>query len=211
MKRSFDKIETINEVQDCNLKRPREEENEITAVELMDCSDKSNTSAQISQYGATLVERESNPAGYSLLNAGHVGKKDYTVLTELQTCIENAADFTEANVKNQIDMIGQQMKYLQNSLQSVIGKFKQNNELHKAACNFVKKPGNTYHLYERSTGQRYFSMLSPLDWNDNPPHKFLGSWYLEADQSWTPAEQMHLRYPGINYLKEMYTGRFSIQ
>jgi hypothetical protein len=34
-------------------------------------------------------------------------------------------------------------------------------ELHKVACNFVKKPGHIYHLYQRPSGQKYFGMLSP--------------------------------------------------
>lgn len=54
------------------------------------------------------------------------------------------------------------MKYLESSLCNVINKAKEGSELHKAACNFIKKPGSTYHLYERPTGQKYFSMLSPL-------------------------------------------------
>ena len=33
--------------------------------------------------------------------------------------------------------------------------------LHNAACNFNKKPGHIYHLYEKASGQAYFSMLSP--------------------------------------------------
>lgn len=33
--------------------------------------------------------------------------------------------------------------------------------LHHVTCNFVKKPGNIYYLYQRDSGQRYFSMLSP--------------------------------------------------
>ena len=34
-------------------------------------------------------------------------------------------------------------------------------ELHTVACNFVKQPGTIYHLYQRDSGQRYFSVLSP--------------------------------------------------
>jgi len=33
--------------------------------------------------------------------------------------------------------------------------------LHQAACNMVKKPGNIYYLYQRGSGQKYFSLLSP--------------------------------------------------
>jgi len=34
-------------------------------------------------------------------------------------------------------------------------------DLHQAACNMVKKPGNTYYLYQRASGQKYISLLSP--------------------------------------------------
>ena len=32
-------------------------------------------------------------------------------------------------------------------------------------------------------------MLSPADWRGEPPHPFLGSYRLEADYSWTPADK----------------------
>ena len=35
-------------------------------------------------------------------------------------------------------------------------------------------------------GERYFSMLSPEDWRGAPPHRFEGSYALEADMRWTP-------------------------
>lgn len=35
------------------------------------------------------------------------------------------------------------------------------NKLHHYACNLVKKPGTTYYLYERDSGQKYMSILSP--------------------------------------------------
>lgn len=38
---------------------------------------------------------------------------------------------------------------------------KRDADLHHAACNVVKKPGNMYYLYMRDSGQRYFSILSP--------------------------------------------------
>lgn len=63
-----------------------------------------------------------------------------------------------------------------------------NTDLHHVACNFVKVPGNIYHLYERESGQRYFGMLSPEEWSS--PHKHLGSYRLEHDHSWTPLENV---------------------
>lgn len=43
----------------------------------------------------------------------------------------------------------------------VISEAKLTKEINKAACNFVKHPGHIYHLYERPSGQKYLSMLSP--------------------------------------------------
>lgn len=42
-----------------------------------------------------------------------------------------------------------------------IAEAKLSKQLNSAACNFVKHPGHTYHLYERASGQKYLSMLSP--------------------------------------------------
>lgn len=33
-------------------------------------------------------------------------------------------------------------------------------QLHEVACNFVKRPGHTYHLYKKANGELFFSMLS---------------------------------------------------
>ena len=66
-------------------------------------------------------------------------------------------------------------------------------QLHHVPCNFTKVPGQTYHLYKRPDGSSYFSMLSPSDWAGKCPHNHLGSYRLEHDHSWTPAEQVELR------------------
>ena len=44
----------------------------------------------------------------------------------------------------------------------VLEKAKRDSELHHAACNIVKKPGQIYYLYEREdSGQKYISIISP--------------------------------------------------
>lgn len=43
----------------------------------------------------------------------------------------------------------------------VLQEAKRDAMLHHAACNLVKKPGQVYYLYERPSGQKYFSLLSP--------------------------------------------------
>lgn len=71
-----------------------------------------------------------------------------------------ADSYIQANASNKLQVIAQQVRFLQLQAQEVLNEAKRNSDLHHAACNFVKVPGNTYHLYKRPSGQKYFSMLS---------------------------------------------------
>lgn len=72
-----------------------------------------------------------------------------------------ADDYIKANACNKLQVIAEQMKFLQKQAESILLEVNQNIKLHHAACNFVKHPGQVYHLYERKSGQCYFSMLNP--------------------------------------------------
>lgn len=54
-----------------------------------------------------------------------------------------------------------QVQYLKQQAHQILQEAEKDAELHRVACNFTKVPGNVYHLYERQSGQKYFSMLSP--------------------------------------------------
>jgi hypothetical protein len=72
------------------------------------------------------------------------------------------ADVTiRATVCSKLQIIAEQVHFLQQQAHKVLLDAKENLKLHHAACNFHKIPGHIYHLYERSSGQWYFSMLSP--------------------------------------------------
>jgi hypothetical protein len=72
------------------------------------------------------------------------------------------ADVTiRATVCSKLQMIAEQVHFLQQQAHKVLLEAKENLKLHHAACNFRKLPGHIYHLYERPSGQQYFSMLSP--------------------------------------------------
>lgn len=86
--------------------------------------------------------------------------------------------------------IADQMRALQAQARQVMAQVQQDQLLHRAQCNFQRHPGRIYHLYRKSAEQTYFSMLSPEEWRGAPPHEFLGSYRLEADMSWTPADQI---------------------
>ena len=59
-----------------------------------------------------------------------------------------------------------------------------------ASCNFQRRPGKIYHLYEKQDGVPFFSMLSPKEWGGNHPNTYLDSYRLEYDMSWTELEHI---------------------
>uniref|UniRef100_A0AAY5ERN0 Chromosome 1 open reading frame 50 n=1 Tax=Electrophorus electricus TaxID=8005 RepID=A0AAY5ERN0_ELEEL len=97
------------------------------------------------------------------------------------------------NACNRLTVIADQIRCLQEKARKVLEDAKRDAELHHTACNVVKKAGDTYYLYERESGQRYFSILSPKEWGPSCPHKFLGAYKLQHDMSWTPIEELEKR------------------
>jgi hypothetical protein len=87
-----------------------------------------------------------------------------------------------------LGLIADQIRALQAQARAVLEAARRDAELHRAACNFQKRPGQVYHLYRSARRGPYLSMLSPDDWRGAPPDPFAGSFRLEVDQSWTPLE-----------------------
>jgi hypothetical protein len=102
-------------------------------------------------------------------------------------------------------LIAAQMHALRQQAEQVLTEARNNATLHRAEARFQRHPGKTYHLYERAERQRYWSLLAPADWNGQPPHVYVGSYRLEADQSWTPLERTverdHARLPVADWLE----------
>lgn len=84
-----------------------------------------------------------------------------------------------------LGVIASQIRHLQEEARRVLEEAELAARLHRATCNFVKRPGHTYHFYRRDGGDTYLSMLSPHDWGGAPPHAYEGSYRLELDMSWT--------------------------
>lgn len=105
-----------------------------------------------------------------------------------------AADRMVASVTGgRLEEIARQIRQLQAQAADALEQARRATELHRASCNFKKRPGAVYHLYRRPDGQCYFSMLSPDDWGGKPPHPHDGSYRLEADMGWTPAGEVAAR------------------
>lgn len=90
-------------------------------------------------------------------------------------------------------MIGEQIKFLQKQAREILEDAAKNTELHKVPCNFVKIPGGIYHLYERPSGEKLWSMISPEEYGASNKNTHLGSYRMEGDRSFTPIDKINER------------------
>lgn len=95
-----------------------------------------------------------------MINAHNVGKHSSLDLVELAREIQNA-NVALHSQGGKLGLIVDQIRFLQSQALQILRDTKTDQCLHKAACNFKKIPGKIYYLYERESGQQYFSMLSP--------------------------------------------------
>ena len=87
-------------------------------------------------------------------------------------------------VSAKLKLIAEQIKSLQQEARQALEEAQQDQELHRAECQFKRIPGKIYHLYKKPNGATYFSMLSPDDWHGTSPHEYVNSYRLENDMSW---------------------------
>ncbi len=111
-------------------------------------------------------------------------------LVDLARQIAAADSHINTRVSSKLQVIADQIRYLQDEARSVLDTARRDQALHHAQCNFKRIPGKIYHLYMRADGSKYVSMLGPDDWGNTPPHEFKGSYRLENDMSWTPEDQI---------------------
>jgi hypothetical protein len=96
-----------------------------------------------------------------------------------------------AVARGKLQLITEQIENLKKQARDIIMKAEVDMRLHRAICSFEKRVGHTYYLYEKNEEENYFSMLSPQDWRGHPPHRFLGAYKLESDQSWLEVSLFH--------------------
>ena len=136
-----------------------------------------------------LVESEKNPFGHAIVNTRNDRLSDPQDLVDLAKQIETCDAFVRANVSNRLQVIVNQMNYLRQEAQRTMLKARRDDELNHCACNLVRRPGQIYFHYERPSGQKYLSIMHPQDWSIGTksagcPHRFLGAYRLEYDNSW---------------------------
>lgn len=142
---------------------------------------------------AQLVERNPHPNGVNILDPLRVSMHNEEDIISLATQIQNADKQLKVGTCQKLCVILDQIKMLQAQAMEILKESEESQLLHNAACNFTKKPGHVYHLYQRQSGQSYFSMLSPEEWSGSVDQKYLGSYRLEFDLSWTSLDKMKER------------------
>ncbi len=111
-------------------------------------------------------------------------------LVDLAHEIQQADQMVAGRLAAQLEVIAEQVRSLQAQARRILEQAREDQRLHHARCAFQRKAGHTYHLYEEPDGSLAFSMLSPDDWGGDPPRPFRGSFRLQSDSSWTPAENV---------------------
>lgn len=157
---------------------------------------------------AALVETDSCPMGVTLVNTRQTNRlADSMDLVDLARQVQTADEFVRANVGNKLTVIVDQIRYLQEQARKILQKANTDADLHHAACNMIKRPGQSYYLYRRPSGQKYFSMLSPEEWGASCPHEFIGAYRLENDMSWTSLHDVAQRDADMAAIKAIVGAR----
>ena len=145
-----------------------------------------NPQAPNIQSGVNLVARDTCPNGYQLVDADRSGKKTQHDLVELAAQVEKADQFTRATAGSKLQVIAEQVRFLQEQARKVLEEARLNALIHKTSCNFKKIPGKTYYVYKqrKNPDDEFMSMISPEEWGSSGP-EFVAGYRLEYDMSWT--------------------------
>jgi len=159
----------------------------------------------------SLVESNSNPGGVQLVNSHQSNRMgDPNDLVELAQVVQKGNEFIRANATNKLTVIAEQIRFLQEQAHKALEEAKKDADLHHAACNIVKKPGTVYHMYQRESGQKYLSILSPQEWGASCPHDYIGSWRLEYDMSWTPLADVQKKSEQLALMDKVLNSQLAI-
>lgn len=137
---------------------------------------------------ARVVDDETD-ATRQLVNPRSAKKATPSDLIELAREVQRADEEVRHVASGKLQIIAEQIRFLQEQAKRILDEAKESSDLNNAKCNFVKKTGNIYYLYERSSGVSYFSMLGPQEWS-GCPHTFIGAYRYEHDRSWTKLEDI---------------------
>jgi hypothetical protein len=110
-------------------------------------------------------------------------------LVDMAREIQEADRVLNLRASAKLQVIAEQIKVLQAQARTILNETQRDQMLHRAECHFTRRPNQIYYLYRRPAGSLYFSLLSLRDWQNQPPHEFVGAYRLEADMSWVLVDE----------------------
>lgn len=125
-----------------------------------------------------------------ILNSYRATRREAGDLERLVEALQHSETHVKNTALNKLQVIGEQIKFLQKQAKEILESASTNTDLHKVPCNFVKVPGTIYHLYQRPSGEKLWSMISPQEFGANNKNEYLGSFRMEVDRSWTPVDKL---------------------
>lgn len=125
-----------------------------------------------------------------ILNSYRATRREAGDLEKLVETLKNSETHVKNTALNKLQVIGEQIKFLQQQAKDILESASTNNDLHHIPCNFVKVPGKIYHLYQRPSGDKLWSMISPEEFGASNKNEHLGSFRMEVDRSWTPVDKL---------------------
>lgn len=125
-----------------------------------------------------------------ILNSYRATRREAGDLEKLIETLQQSETHVKNTAYNKLQVIGEQIKFLQKQAHDILGNATKDSELHRIPCNFVKAPGQIYHLYERPSGDKFWSMVSPEEFGKGNKNEHLGSYRMEVDRSFTRADQL---------------------
>uniref|UniRef100_A0AC34F4A3 Uncharacterized protein n=1 Tax=Panagrolaimus sp. ES5 TaxID=591445 RepID=A0AC34F4A3_9BILA len=105
-------------------------------------------------------------------------------LVSLAHSIQSSKEFVNQNTMSKLTVIAEQMKALEDQARSILEKTKVDHDLHNVPCNVQKIPGKIYYLWQKPSGEKFFSLLSPDEWS-NTKNMHLGTYRFEYDRTFT--------------------------
>lgn len=126
-----------------------------------------------------------------ILNSFRATRREAGDLERLVEVLQHSETNVKNTAFNKLEVIAQQIKFLQKQASDILSNASKDSELHKIHCNFVKKPGQIYYIYERPTGEKFWSMISPEEFGANCKNEHQGSYRMEIDSSFTRADELH--------------------
>lgn len=89
-----------------------------------------------------------------------------------------------SNNYGKLKVLLKQMELIQNEIQTLCLESIETDYLEDIDCNFKKIPGKSYYLYMKPDGQKFFSMISPNEWNTK--NRFLNEYFYDYDLTFQP-------------------------